>query len=77
MQTHICLLGRSLLLFCHCFTSAASVCHILSLVFPLVSLSHSSSSSQHTVIEGQTHHGLLVAAIFPLDLPGLNTPQAS
>lgn len=37
--------------------------------------SSSSSSAQHTVIEGQTHHGLLVAAVFPLDLPGLHAPQ--
>lgn len=42
-----------------------------------VSSSLSSSSAQHTVIEGQTHHGLLVAAVFPLDLPGLHAPQTS
>lgn len=36
----------------------------------------SSSSAQHTVIEGQTHHGLLVAAVLPLDLPRLHAPQA-
>lgn len=36
-----------------------------------------SSSAQHTVIEGQTHHSLLMAAVFPLDLSGLYTPQTS
>ena len=37
----------------------------------------SSTSAQHTVIESQTHHSLLVAAVLPLDLPGLHTPQTS
>ena len=36
----------------------------------------SSSSAQRTVVEGQAYHGLLVAAVLTLDLPGLHTPQA-
>lgn len=43
---------------------------------PLHRLS-ATSSAQHAVIEGQTHHGLLVAAVLPLDLPGLHAPQTS
>lgn len=39
--------------------------------------SASPSSAQHTVVEGQAHHSLLVAAVFPLDLAGLHTPQTS
>lgn len=39
--------------------------------------SYSSSSAQHTVIEGQTHHSLLMAAVFPLDFSSLYTPQTS
>lgn len=31
--------------------------------------------SKHTVIEGQTHHGLLMATVLPFDLSGLHTPQ--
>lgn len=31
--------------------------------------------TKHTVIEGQTHHGLLMAAVLPFDLSGLHTPQ--
>lgn len=34
------------------------------------------SSAEHAVIEGQTHHGLLVAAVLPLDFAGLHAPQA-
>lgn len=36
----------------------------------------SACSAQHAVVEGQTHHGLLVAAVLPLDLARLHAPQA-
>lgn len=69
---HLAHLPKSPLLFCPPSTFAQIVCHLPSLL-----LSSSSSSAQHTVIEGQTHHGLLVAAVFPLDLSGLHAPQTS